>query len=100
LISAESCSRVAERPWEWPWYRMTREDAVILPWIALIHVTAVVGLVLFPLPGWPVLLGAIALAFIGGLGTTVCYHRAIAHRALTLKPWALTILKKIKMQYN
>jgi fatty-acid desaturase len=38
------------------------------------------------------LLSAIALAWIGGLGTTVCYHRAIAHRALTLKPWALMIL--------
>ncbi len=92
MIAAATCARVAERPWEWPWWRMTSEDAVILPWIVLIHITAVVGLILFPLPGWPVLLGAIALAWIGGLGTTVCYHRAIAHRALTLKPWALMIL--------
>jgi stearoyl-CoA desaturase (delta-9 desaturase) len=71
---------------------MTREDAAILPWIVLIHVTAAVGLILFPLPGWPIVLSAIALAWLGGLGTTVCYHRAIAHRALTLKPWAFLIL--------
>jgi fatty-acid desaturase len=92
LIAAQTCAWVAERPWEWPWWRMTREDAVILPWIVLIHITALVGLILCPLPGWPVLLGAIALAWIGGLGTTVCYHRAVAHRALTLKPWALMVL--------
>src|SRR5262249_7279674 len=27
-----------------------------------------------------------AVAWIGGLGTTVCYHRALAHRALRLQP--------------
>jgi fatty-acid desaturase len=65
---------------------------MVLPWVVLIHVTAVVGLILFPLPGWRVLGGTIALAWLGGLGTTVCYHRAIAHRALTLKPWVSGIL--------
>ncbi len=93
MIATETCAaRIAERPWEWPWWRTTREDAAILPWIVLIHATALVGLFLFPLPGWPVLIATITLAWLGGLGTTVCYHRAIAHRALTLHPWALTIL--------
>lgn len=71
---------------------MTPHNALVLPWIVLIHLTAIVGLIMFPLPGWRVLLGAIALTWIGGLGTTVCYHRALAHRALKLSPWATGML--------
>ena len=41
--------------------------------MVLIHVTAVVGLCLFPFPGWRVLLAAAVLHFLGGLGTTVCF---------------------------
>jgi stearoyl-CoA desaturase (delta-9 desaturase) len=52
----------------------------------LIHVTAAVGLVICPLPGWPVFLMAYALTWLGGVGTTVGYHRALAHRALQLHP--------------
>jgi len=58
----------------------------------LIHATALVGLVLFPLPGWRLLLIAWALAWFGGVGTTVCYHRAITHRALKLNPLVRGIL--------
>ena len=70
---------------QWPWWRTTR-DVMVLPWFILIHVTALVGLVLFSLPGWRIVLAALALAWIGGIGTTVCYHRALAHRALRLNP--------------
>jgi fatty-acid desaturase len=45
-----------------------------------------VGVVLTPLPGWPVLLGAAALHFMGGLGTTVAFHRSIAHKSVRLHP--------------
>jgi fatty-acid desaturase len=76
----------------WPWWRTTKHDVVVLPWFILIHVTAVVGLVLFPLPGWRIFMGALALAWIGGLGTTVGYHRALAHRALDLNPIVRGIL--------
>ena len=55
-------------------------------WILLIHVLALLGLVLFPLPGWPLFIAAYGLMWIGGLGTTVCYHRALAHRAVKLNP--------------
>src|SRR3990172_484630 len=79
-------------PWEWPWWRTSEHDLPVLFWILLIHITAVIGLVLYPLPGWRLLLGAFALAYIGGLGTTVCYHRAIAHRAVTLNPWVRGLL--------
>jgi stearoyl-CoA desaturase (delta-9 desaturase) len=61
-------------------------------WVVLIHVTAVVGLVLCPLPGWPLFLTAGALTWVGGLGTTVCYHRALAHRALRLHPLVREVL--------
>jgi fatty-acid desaturase len=91
-LAAQPPESTPTRPWEWPWWQTTRRHVVILPWIILIHVTAAVGLILYPLPGWRVLVGALALVWLGGLGTTICYHRAIAHRSLTLKPWARAIL--------
>lgn len=78
--------------WEWPWWRTTRHDVMVLPWFILIHLTALTGLILFPLPGWRIFLGAIMLAWIGGIGTTVGYHRALAHRALRLHPVVQTVL--------
>jgi fatty-acid desaturase len=57
---------------------------MVLPWFILIHTTAFVGLILFHLPGWRVVAEALALAWIGGIGTTVCHHRALSHRALRL----------------
>jgi fatty-acid desaturase len=65
---------------------------MVLPWVILIHATAAAGLLLYPLPGWRILLGALALAWMGGLGTTVCYHRALAHRALRLNPLTGAVL--------
>jgi fatty-acid desaturase len=65
---------------------------MVLPWLILIHLTAVAGLILFPLPGWRIFFGALALSWIGGIGTTVCYHRALAHRALRLHPVTRAIL--------
>lgn len=79
-------------PWEWPWWRTTLRHSGTFLWIVLIHATALVGLILFPLPGWRLMVGALALAWLGGIGTTVCYHRAIAHRALRLNPVARCIL--------
>jgi sn-1 stearoyl-lipid 9-desaturase len=78
--------------WEWPWWRTTRHDVIVLPWFVLIHLTALCGLILFPLPGWHVFPGALALAWIGGIGTTVCYHRSLAHRALRLNGVVRAIL--------
>lgn len=78
--------------WEWPWWRTTRHEVMVLPWFMLIHLTAVAGLILFPLPGWRIFFAAVALAWIGGIGTTVCYHRALAHRALQLNPVVRAIL--------
>ena len=55
-------------------------------WLALIHLTALVGLIACPFPGWKVLGVFVLLAFLGGTSTVICYHRALAHRSLTLHP--------------
>jgi len=87
-----SPSLVETSPWTWPWWRPAAGQEMALVWIVLIHVTAVVGLVVCPLPGWPLFLAAAALAWVGGLGTTVCYHRALAHRAVRLHPVVREVL--------
>ena len=73
-------------PWTWPWFRWTPGQGVTFFWIVLIHVACVVGLVLFPFPGWSVLLVAYGLLWLGGLGTTIAYHRALAHGSVRLNP--------------
>jgi len=49
-------------------------------------VLAITGLILYPLPGWRIVLIAFGIAWVGGMGVTVCYHRAIAHGSLRLNP--------------
>jgi fatty-acid desaturase len=90
--AAPKLDLASERPWDRPWWWATRRHVMVLPWFILIHVTALAGLILFPLPGWPIALASFALLFLGGLGTTVCYHRAIAHKSVTLSPWVSAIL--------
>ena len=38
---------------------------MVLPYLILIHLTALAGLILFPLPGWRIFLSAVALSWIG-----------------------------------
>ena len=73
-------------PWKQPWWRATHGDGPVLFWVILIHVAAVVGLVLTPFPGWKVLVASAVLYFLGGLGTTVGFHRALAHKSVRLHP--------------
>lgn len=75
-----------DRPWEMPFWKPAPGKEFILLYLAMIHLMALVGFILFPLPSLPVLLIAIAGVMIGGFGTTVCYHRAISHRTLKLNP--------------
>jgi stearoyl-CoA desaturase (delta-9 desaturase) len=56
----------------------------VLFWIIVVHVGAIAGLLLAPLPGWRVLLAAAVLYYLGGLGTTVGFHRALAHKSVRL----------------
>lgn len=75
---------IDEQPWKRPFWQYSRGNGLVLLYIIFIHVTAVVGLVLFPSPGWRVLAVSLAIASAGGIGTTVCYHRSLAHRSVRL----------------
>ncbi len=75
-----------QHPWTQSWWRSEGENKWILAYIVTIHVIALIGVVLCPIPGWKVLLTAFVLASMGAFGTTVCYHRALAHHAVKLNP--------------
>ena len=77
LPVADAIDIVKLKPWTQPWWKPAPGDGPTFFWMVLIHVTAVVGLCLFPFPGWRVLVAAAVLHFLGGLGTTVCFHRGI-----------------------
>ena len=72
-------------PWERSWFWWRKGEFMTLFWIALIHVLAVLGVVLFPTPGWTVLAVSWVLMFLGGLGTTVGYHRSLAHLSVRMR---------------
>ena len=73
-------------PWLRPVWQPTPGKEAVLFYLVAIHVLAVVGLVLFPIPSLKVFLLALLFTALGGLGTTVCYHRALSHRTLKLNP--------------
>jgi stearoyl-CoA desaturase (delta-9 desaturase) len=79
-------------PWTWNWFRCAPGERWTLGWILAIHLMAVAGIVLFPVPGIGVFLATLALTWLGGLGTTVAYHRALAHRSVRLSRAAESIL--------
>lgn len=79
-------------PWEAPWWRAHPSQRLIFVYLIVLHVLGALGLFLFPRPGAGVLLTALIFAVLGGFGTTVAYHRALAHRALKLHPWVEQVL--------
>lgn len=81
-----------KHPWTQPWWKAEGENISVLVYILLIHALAVVGLILFPLPGWTPFLGFLLITALGGLGTTVAYHRGLSHRAVRLNPVVEQIL--------
>ena len=72
------------RPWEQPVWKPARGKAGTLIYLVLIHVLAIIGLILFPLPSGKVLGFSFLLMTLGGFGTTICYHRMLAHHSLKL----------------
>lgn len=72
------------RPWEQPFWRPARGKRVVLFHLLLIYVLAVVGLILFPLPSMRILGLTLLFTAFGGFGTTICYHRMLAHRTLKM----------------
>lgn len=71
-------------PWTRPWWQYSEGNGPTLFYIVLVHLLAVVGIILFPLPSLPVLAVALVITTIGGVGTSVCYHRCLSHRSLRL----------------
>jgi fatty-acid desaturase len=92
MPALDAADLMKHAPWKQPWWRPTPGDRLFFAWIVLIHVGAVVGLVVTPIPGWRALAGAVLLHLLGGLGTTVGYHRAIAHKSVKLHPVVRHIL--------
>ncbi len=74
-------------PWESPWWRPAPGKGAVFFYLVLIHALAIAGLILYPLPGWRVFGVTVLLGCLGGLGTTVGYHRLLAHRSLKVNPW-------------
>src|SRR5438105_4843923 len=71
-----------ERPWDRSFWKPVHGKEGVFAYLVLIHVLAVVGLILFPVPSLKVVgMTVLSIAF-GGLGTTVCYHRMLAHKTL------------------
>jgi stearoyl-CoA desaturase (delta-9 desaturase) len=79
-------STLGSEPWKAPWWKPAAGEWSTFSYIIAIHVLAVIGVIFFPMPGWRVALITVALAWIGGLGVTVGYHRALAHKAVRLHP--------------
>jgi fatty-acid desaturase len=73
-------------PWEQPFWKPARGQAATFAFLVLTHLLALVGLILYPVPSIPVLSWAVLFAVLGGLGTTVVYHRFLAHRTFKLHP--------------
>ena len=82
-----SRSALAEKhPWTLPWYKVEGENVWVLVYLVVLHVMVAAGLIFFPLPGWKIFSIAFFFACLGGLGTTLGYHRALSHRAVKLHP--------------
>ena len=81
-----------QRPWVFPWWSVEGQNTWTLVYIVAIHALALTGILLFPLPGWKVFLTAVLFAGMGAFGTTIGYHRALAHRAVKLNPVVEQIL--------
>jgi len=75
-----------QHPWTLPWWKVEGENTSTFFYIVAIHTLALIGIILFPLPGWNVFLSALLLAGMGAFGTTIAYHRALAHRSVKLNP--------------
>jgi fatty-acid desaturase len=85
-MSSHIVSSLGSEPWKAPWWKPAAGDRSTFLFIMMIHVLAAIGLFFFPRPGWTVAIVTIVLAWLGGMGVTVCYHRGLAHSAVRLHP--------------
>src|SRR5437016_14606934 len=74
------------QPWHRPFWKPVHGKEGVFTYLILIHVLSLIGLILFPLPSLKVLGLTVLSTALGGLGTTVCYHRMLAHKTLRTHP--------------
>ena len=85
MVPQTSAHALAERhPWTLPWWKVEGTNSWTLVYIVTVHALALIGIAMFPLPGWKIFLWSLSFASMGALGTTVAYHRGLAHRAVKL----------------
>jgi len=76
----ESAAIPEIRPWERPFWQPAPGKFWVLFYLVLIHALGIAALIFFPIPSWKVVVTALGFVALGGFGTTVCYHRLLAHR--------------------
>ena len=87
MTSAAKTEVLAQaRPWNRSWWKASEGNLWVLIHIVVIHSLALVGILLFPIPGWKVFGVALGATLLGGVGTTVCYHRYLAHKSFRMHP--------------
>ena len=87
MTTAIQTERISDaKPWERGWWKPSAGNLWVLIHLVAIHSLALAGLLLFPIPGWKVFFVALAATMLGGVGTTVCYHRYLAHKTLRMNP--------------
>lgn len=86
VADAPIVSSLGPEPWKSPWWKPAQGDRATFFYIVMIHILAGIGLVFYATPGWRVIVATVGLAWLGALGVTVCYHRALSHTALRLHP--------------
>ena len=82
--SLSNCTLPVTHPWERPFWKPAKGKTGVFLYLVLIHGLAVIGLIMFPLPGLRIFGLTLLFVGLGGLGTTAGYHRALAHRAVKL----------------
>src|SRR5215813_8447404 len=83
---------VVSKPWDRPFWKPVRGKEGVFTYLILIHVLATVGIISFPIPTLKVLGFTVFFTCLGGLGTTVCYHRLLAHRTLKVNRFVEQVL--------
>jgi fatty-acid desaturase len=85
-MEAPILSSLGPEPWKAPWWKPAKGEGSTFLYVVTVHVLSLIGFILYPLPDWRVALAAFLMMWLGGMGVTVAYHRAIAHGALRLHP--------------
>jgi fatty-acid desaturase len=81
-----------KKPWQRNFFWVAKGKSPIAFYLLAIHVLAAVGILFFPVPGWNVFLWTLLFTCLGGLGTTVGYHRTLSHRTVKMNPFVEHLL--------